>query len=101
MSRFGGHDSIVDAQTALELAMLKFENGPRFGKTLGAPVTLLLAVQNKTLACGKLAFSKLWSEGHRSKYNVTKVHSTADLMQPVRASAAQQMITNQISDLFS
>jgi len=69
--------------------------------TSRAKEALIIIGDHKTLACGKLAFSKLWSECHRSKYQVAKVHSSADLMQPARAAAAQQMIANQISDLFS
>eukprot|EP00927_Polykrikos_kofoidii_P065860 TRINITY_DN6157_c0_g1_i1.p1 TRINITY_DN6157_c0_g1~~TRINITY_DN6157_c0_g1_i1.p1 ORF type:complete len:443 (+),score=53.06 TRINITY_DN6157_c0_g1_i1:129-1457(+) len=69
--------------------------------TSRAKEALIIIGDHTTLACEKLAFSKLWSEGHCSRYKITKVHSSADLMRPARASTAQQMNAHQISDLFS
>lgn len=49
MDRANGHDSVMDARMSMELARLKFEQGPECGKVVGSTVTLLLAVQNKAI----------------------------------------------------
>eukprot|EP00933_Yihiella_yeosuensis_P014183 TRINITY_DN12804_c0_g1_i4.p1 TRINITY_DN12804_c0_g1~~TRINITY_DN12804_c0_g1_i4.p1 ORF type:complete len:295 (-),score=68.97 TRINITY_DN12804_c0_g1_i4:246-1130(-) len=40
LDRTSGHDSVADAKTALELALLKFQKGPGFGAAGGEPVPL-------------------------------------------------------------
>jgi len=40
LERKNGHDSVEDARTAMDLALLKFEKGPGFGTTAGESVPL-------------------------------------------------------------
>lgn len=101
----GEHDSIVDAQTAMKLALLKFEKGDSFGVSPQNPeeniMDLLHRNQKKTAMIDTPDMCKIYSSVNSDCFPIENDKSAIDSSLKAIASQKYQFIYTRLSSLES